>query len=123
MEKAEREEGLRVLRLRVRCQRVRFRYSFSHGGCAADLSSLNFSLDPKAESQELFADACDLRDYFYDAFTNGLAWKAMHAKYEPLVQCVTDRACNSTLGALIVLERSYYSPGPQGVSVLRTYAM
>ena len=72
-----------------------------------DLSGWNFSLDPRAEFKEMFADAWRLeRDYFYDPNMNGVNWKAMRAKYEPLVERVTDRAELNDLLAQLVGELS-----------------
>jgi tricorn protease len=72
-----------------------------------DLSGWSFSLDPKAEMKELFADAWRLeRDYFYDPNMNGVDWKAMRAKYEPLVERVTDRAELNDLLSQLVSELS-----------------
>jgi len=72
-----------------------------------DLSGWNFSLDPRAEFQEMFTDAWRLeRDYFYDPHMNGVDWKAMREKYEPLVARVTDRAELSDLLAQMVGELS-----------------
>jgi tricorn protease len=65
--------------------------------------------DPKSEWRQMFADAWRMhRDYFYDKAMHGVDWKAVRAKYEPLVDRVTDRAelgdllgqMSSELGAL-----------------------
>jgi len=72
-----------------------------------DLSGWNFSLDPKAEFREMFADAWRLeRDYFYDPNMNGVDWKAMRAKYEPLVERIADRTDLNDLLAQMVGELS-----------------
>jgi len=72
-----------------------------------DLSGWNFSIEPQAEFKEFFADAWRLeRDYFYDPSMNGVDWKAMRAKYEPLVERVTDRAELNDLLAQLVSELS-----------------
>ena len=47
---------------------------------------------PRAEWKQMFADAWRMhRDHFYDAAMHGVDWAAMRAKYEPLVDRVTDR--------------------------------
>ncbi len=72
-----------------------------------DLSGWSFELDPKADFKEMFADAWRLeRDYFYDRNMHGLDWKAMRAKYEPLVERVTDRDELNDLLAQMVGELS-----------------
>jgi len=67
------------------------------------------AIDPKSEWLQMFNDAWRMqRDFFFDAKMRGVDWKAMHAKYEPLAQRVTDRAelgdllgqMNSELGIL-----------------------
>jgi len=56
-------------------------------------SDWQIATDPKAEWRQIFADAWRMhRDYFYDKAMHGVDWKAMRAKYEPLVERVTDRA-------------------------------
>jgi len=48
--------------------------------------------DPRAEWRQMFVDAWRLhRDHFYDKAMHGVDWKAVRAKYEPLVERVTDR--------------------------------
>jgi tricorn protease len=58
-----------------------------------DLKSWTFAVIPNDEYREAFADAWRLhRDYFYDRNMHGVDWKAMRAKYAPLVDRVRDRA-------------------------------
>jgi tricorn protease len=72
-----------------------------------DLSGWSFELDPKADFQQMFADAWRLeRDYFYDRNMHGLDWKAVRAKYEPLVERVTEREELNDLLAQMVGELS-----------------
>ena len=72
-----------------------------------ELSGWEFSVEPRAEFKEMFADAWRLeRDYFYDPNMNGVDWKAMRARYEPLVERVTDRAELNDLLAQLVGELS-----------------
>ncbi len=72
-----------------------------------DLSGWSFELDPKADFKEMFADAWRLeRDYFYDRNMHGLDWKAVRAKYEPLVERVTEREELNDLLAQMVGELS-----------------
>ncbi|MFG6488900.1 S41 family peptidase [Roseateles sp. BYS78W] len=47
---------------------------------------------PRAEWRQMFADGWRMhRDYFYDKDMHGVDWTAVRAKYEPLVDRVTDR--------------------------------
>ncbi|HEY8879375.1 MAG TPA: S41 family peptidase [Roseateles sp.] len=65
----------------------------------ADLSKLTvrwsdwqIATQPRAEWKQMFADAWRMhRDHFYDAKMHGVDWVAVRAKYEPLVDRVTDR--------------------------------
>ncbi len=65
----------------------------------ADLSKLQvrwsdwqIATQPRAEWKQMFADAWRLhRDHFYDTAMHGVDWTAVRAKYEPLVDRVTDR--------------------------------
>jgi tricorn protease len=76
------------------------------GALPADLSRATVSLadwaltvDPRAEWRQIFVDAWrQQRDGFYDRQMHGVDWAAMRARYEPLVERVTDRA---ELGDLI----------------------
>jgi tricorn protease len=57
-----------------------------------NLDPLKFSFDPREDWRQIFADAWRLhRDYFYDKGMNGVDWKAVLAKHQPLVERVTDR--------------------------------
>ncbi len=60
-------------------------------------------VDPRAEWHEMFVDAWRLeRDFYYDPAMHGLDWKAMRARYEPLVDHVGSRAdLNYVIGELI----------------------
>jgi len=57
-----------------------------------DLSGWRFPITPKEDWKQIFTDAWRMeRDYFYDKNMHGVDWKAMHAKYLPLVDRVTTR--------------------------------
>jgi len=57
-----------------------------------DLSAWSLSVVPAEEWRQMFAEAWRLeRDYFYDPGMHGIDWKAMRAKYEPLVERVRSR--------------------------------
>lgn len=72
-----------------------------------DLSAWRFPLDPREEWRQMFDEAWRLhRDYFYDTAMHGVDWRAMRAKYRPLVERVTDRAELSDLLAQMVGELS-----------------
>jgi len=74
---------------------------------AVPLKDWTFSLDPRLEWRQMFAEAWRLeRDYFYDRGMHGLDWPAMRQKYEPLVDRVTDRAELSDVLAQMVSELS-----------------
>ncbi len=74
---------------------------------AVPLKDWTFSLDPRLEWRQMFTEAWRLeRDYFYDRGMHGLDWPAMRAKYEPLVDRVTDRAELSDVFAQMVAELS-----------------
>ena len=66
-----------------------------------------FRLDPRDEWRQMFTEAWRLeRDYFYDRQMHGVDWKAVLAKYAPLVNRVTDRAELSDALAQMVSELS-----------------
>jgi len=69
--------------------------TFAAGGGAptpVDLSGWAFSVDPREEWRQMFVEAWRLeRDYFYDTNMHGVDWKAVRAKYEPLVDRVRSR--------------------------------
>jgi tricorn protease len=71
---------------------------------------------PRAEWRQMFADAWRMhRDHFYDKDMHGLDWAAVRAKYEPLVDRVTDRFELAELMAQMVSElgalHSQVAPG------------
>ncbi|MGS0730637.1 S41 family peptidase, partial [Shewanella sp. 0m-11] len=50
------------------------------------------AIEPAAEWQQMFEDAWLMhRDSFYDKSMRGLDWQATKAKYQPLVERLTDR--------------------------------
>lgn len=74
---------------------------------AVPLRDWTFSLDPRLEWRQMFVEAWRLeRDYFYDRGMHGLDWRAMRAKYLPLVDRVTDRYELSDILAQMVAELS-----------------
>ena len=68
-----------------------------------DLSGWTFPIRPRDEWRQMFDEAWRLeRDYFYDRGMNGVDWKAMRAKYAPLVDRVTTREeLSDILGQMI----------------------
>lgn len=59
---------------------------------AVNLSGWRLRIDPKAEWRQMYADAWRMhRDHFYDTNLRGVDWKAVRARYEPLLARVTDR--------------------------------
>jgi len=77
------------------------------GKSALNLKSWSFSFDPREEWRQMFSEAWRLeRDYFYDRNMHGVDWKAIRAKYEPLVGRVTDRGELADLFAQMVSELS-----------------
>lgn len=72
-----------------------------------DLAGWTFRLDPRDEWRQMFVDAWRMeRDYFYDRKMHGVDWASMRARYEPLVERVTDRAELSDLLSQMVGELS-----------------
>jgi tricorn protease len=72
-----------------------------------DLAGWTFRLDPRDEWRQMFVDAWRMeRDYFYDRKMHGVDWPAIRARYEPLVERVTDRAELSDLLSQMVGELS-----------------
>jgi tricorn protease len=64
-----------------------------HAKFAVNLRDWTFAFDPREEWKQMFIDAWRMhRDYFYDKNLHGVDWKAMRARYQPLVDRVTDRA-------------------------------
>ncbi|MCK5740135.1 PDZ domain-containing protein, partial [bacterium] len=59
---------------------------------AINVSGLTMLLDRPAEWQQIFTEAWrQMRDFFYAPNMHGLDWKAVHDKYQPLVQYVNHR--------------------------------
>ncbi|MFO0839088.1 MAG: S41 family peptidase [Phycisphaerae bacterium] len=72
-----------------------------------DLSAWSLSVTPRDEWRQMFTEAWRLeRDYFYDRGMHGVDWKAMLAKYLPLVDRISTRAELSNLIAQMVGELS-----------------
>jgi tricorn protease len=79
-------------------------------------SDWQIATQPRAEWKQMFADAWRMhRDHFYDKDMHGVDWTAMRAKYEPLVDRVTDRFELAELMAQMVSElgalHSQVAPG------------
>ena len=68
-----------------------------------DLSNMKVWVDLKTEWQQIYTEAWrQMRDFFYDPNMHGVDWKAIHAKYEPLVAYVNDRNdLNYLIGEMI----------------------
>jgi len=72
-----------------------------------NLDGWTFSLTPREEWRQIYTEAWRMmRDYFYDRGMHGVDWKAMHARYLPLVDRVSDRAELSDLISELVGELS-----------------
>lgn len=57
-----------------------------------DLSGMQMRVNPREEWLQIFDEAWRMeRDFFYDPNMHGLDWKAVRARYEPLVQHVQRR--------------------------------
>lgn len=57
-----------------------------------DTSGMAISVWPALEYRQLYSDAWRLlRDYFYDPNLHGVDWKAVHGRYQPLVQRCSKR--------------------------------
>ena len=55
-------------------------------------SDWQIATQPRAEWKQMFNDAWRMhRDHFYDKAMHGVDWKAVRAKYEPLLDRLTDR--------------------------------
>lgn len=68
-------------------------------------SDWQIATQPRAEWKQMFADAWRMhRDHFYDVNMHGVDWVAVRAKYEPLVDRVTDRYELAELMAEMVSE-------------------
>lgn len=79
-------------------------------------SDWHIATQPRAEWRQMFADAWRMqRDFFYDKDMHGVDWAATRAKYEPLVDRVTDRFELAELMAQMVGElgalHSQVAPG------------
>jgi len=79
-------------------------------------SDWQIATQPRAEWKQMFADAWRMqRDFFYDKDMHGVDWVATRAKYEPLVDRVTDRFELAELMAQMVSElgalHSQVAPG------------
>lgn len=71
------------------------------------LAGWMLSVIPREEWRQMFDDAWRLeRDYFYDPGMHGVDWKAMRAKYRPLVDRVASRAELGDVLAQMVAELS-----------------
>jgi tricorn protease len=58
-----------------------------------NVSGMEMRLDHHKEWQQIFNECWrQMRDFFYDPTMHGVDWKAMRAKYEPLVSHVNHRA-------------------------------
>lgn len=93
---------------------------FDAGGKAPDkldetrvrLDGWRFTLDPRIEWRQMFAEAWRLhRDYFWDPAMGGVDWTAVREKFRPLAERVTTRAELSDVLAQMVGD----------LSVLHTY--
>ena len=59
---------------------------------AVDLSGVRMNVDPRAEWQQIFDETWRMeQQYFYDPNMHGLDWKAVRARYEPLLKFVQRR--------------------------------
>ena len=57
-----------------------------------DLTGWTFSLIPREEWRQVYTESWRmLRDYFYDRNLHGVDWPAIHRKYLPLIDRVSDR--------------------------------
>ena len=57
-----------------------------------DLSGLRMNVDPREEWRQIFDEAWRMeQQYFYDPKMHGLDWKAVRARYEPLLKFVQRR--------------------------------
>lgn len=62
-------------------------------GDGLNLSAMEVTLDRQAEWTQIYHECWrQMRDFFYDPGMHGVDWKAMRARYEPLVAHVAHRA-------------------------------
>ena len=62
-------------------------------GESLDLSGMEMTLDRQKEWAQIFNECWrQMRDFFYDPNMHGVDWKAVRARYEPLVAHVSHRA-------------------------------
>ncbi len=68
-----------------------------------DLSDMKVWVNLKKEWKQIFDESWrQMRDFFYDPNMNGVDWKAIHTKYEPLVPYVNNRNdLNYIIGEMI----------------------
>lgn len=73
------------------------------GKSAVNLRDWTFPVDPREEWKQMYVDAWRMhRDYFYDKNMHGADWPKVRAKYQPLMDRVTDRAeVNDVLSQMI----------------------
>jgi tricorn protease len=72
---------------------------------AVRVGDWQIKVNPREDWKQMFADAWRLhRDYFYDPNMHGHDWKAIRAKYEPLLPRVTERTELGDLMAQMVAE-------------------
>ncbi|MBI3283569.1 MAG: PD40 domain-containing protein [Burkholderiales bacterium] len=86
------------------------------GKAKVRLDDWSFTLDPRLEWQQMFADAWRMhRDFLFDDKMRGVDWNKMRAKYAPLVERVTDRAELNDVLAMLASEvgtlHSQVAPG------------
>ena len=70
---------------------------------AVNLRDWTFPVDPREDWKQMYVDAWRMhRDYFYDKNMHGADWPKVRAKYQPLMDRVTDRAeVNDVLSQMI----------------------
>ena len=72
-----------------------------------DLANWTFSIDPRQEWRQMFADAWRMeRDYFYDRNLHNVDYEGLFKRYQPFVERVSDRAELNDLLAHLVGELS-----------------
>ncbi len=94
-----------------------------------DLSNVRMLIDPRQEWHQIFDEAWRMeQQYFYDPKMHGLAWAAIRARYEPLLQFVQRREDLSELLVEMIGEMQVghnrtgggdvYSAAPTGTGLL-----